>query len=72
VPAGLSLLGIGLVAVATGALELVSNRDLKPGWVRYQPPWTVPVFVVGLVLTFIGLGILAASAIRSNRQGQRR
>jgi hypothetical protein len=68
VPFGLGLLGVGFLASAAGALELLSNRNLKPGWTRYQPPWTVPVFVVGLVLVFLGLGILAASAISLKRQ----
>lgn len=70
-PAGLGLLGVGLLAVAAGALELLSNRNLKPGWVRYQPPWTVPALVIGLILTIIGLGILAASAISVGRQRTR-
>jgi hypothetical protein len=38
------------------------------GWSRYHPPWTVPVFVVGLALVFLGIGIFAVSAISVNRR----
>ncbi len=68
VSVGVGALLLGLMASAAGLQELTAFRHLKPGWIRYQPPWTVPVFVGGLVLTLVGLGTLAVTRIMSRRE----
>jgi hypothetical protein len=62
---------LGAVAVAAAVVELVSNRHLPRGWVRYQPPWTVPVLVIGLVL--VGVASLVSGGVviaRARSRGQ--
>lgn len=60
------LVGSGALATFAGAFELLSNRHLPAGYFRYQPPWTVPVFVTGLVLlaSAIVLGLVAIVVAR--------
>jgi hypothetical protein len=52
-------------------MELLLGRHLPPGWVRYQPPWTVPVFVTGLSL-ILGAVILLGLAWLGYRHSTRR
>jgi hypothetical protein len=51
----------GVLATFAGAFELRSGRHLPPGWVRYQPPWTVPVFITGLSLVFGAVMLLGVA-----------
>jgi hypothetical protein len=60
-------LSVGWLLAAAGGFELLSNRNLPPGWVRYQPPWTVPALVIGLSLVAVGLAGLAWAVLA--RQG---
>jgi len=55
---------LGALAASAGTVELTSNRDLPPGWTRYQPPWTIPVFVAGIALLVAALilGVVAVAA----------
>lgn len=68
VAVGVSALMIGLTVSAAGVLELLSGRNLPPGWTRYQPPWTVPAVVVGLALILVGIVTLAATVAVRRRQ----
>jgi hypothetical protein len=56
----------GALATFAGALELLTNRRLPPGWIRYQPPWTVPVLIAGLGLLAFAV-VLGFIAIRKSR-----
>src|SRR4051794_1720535 len=57
------LTALGAFAAFAGTVELASSRDLPPGWTRYQPPWTIPVFVAGIAMLFAALivGIVAVA-----------
>jgi hypothetical protein len=59
---------IGALAAFAGAVELTSGRALPSGWTRYQPPWTLPIFVSGIALLVIALALaLVAVAKRGDR-----
>jgi hypothetical protein len=62
------MLAVGLYATAAGTFELLSNRRLKPGWTRYQPPWTVPVLVVGIVMVFTSVAIFTGRHVIAKRR----
>jgi hypothetical protein len=58
----------GLYVIAAGTFELLSNRNLKPGWTRYQPPWTVPVLIIGIALVVVSLSAFIARYLISKRR----
>jgi hypothetical protein len=64
----ITFLALGTYATAAGTYELLSNRHLKPGWTRYQPPWTVPVLVIGIALVLTSVAILTARYVASKRR----
>jgi hypothetical protein len=63
------LLFVGCSLVGAGILELASDRNLPPGWTRYQPPWTWPAVVVGAVLVCLGLTTWAVARHRTRFGG---
>ena len=64
-------LGFGFALALAGGYEELSNRHLRPGWVRYQPPWATPALVLGIVLIVLSATLLAMDFLRQ-RRGERK